>query len=362
MHATTSYHRYASARHALAGAFVLCSLSVPGTPAVAATLTACVHNPTELRAALLAAQTNAGLNLVKVARGTYDNAGDSFGFNSATAGQLDIGGGYNDDCSTRIPNPALTIFNGSGATAVLSVTSSAGIQVRFLTIQNGTSPTVGAGLYANSANGDVTINYNIIRNNQGQASSGLEAIISGMNATGTLEVDGNLIYGNSATAINGGGFLQNAGLGNTYVTNNTVTGNSAVETFGASGLDLSPGSTQADVSNNIFWGNSGGDDLVVLNGGGGGVLLILNDYSTLGDTPPPVANGNVNVDPQFVSASDFHLAASSPLLALGATAPAGGLLSMDLDGNPRTYNAMTDTVDLGAYEHGDEIFSNGYDR
>ena len=185
---------------------------------------------------------------------------------------------------------------------------------------------------------------------------------SGASASGTLEVDGNLIYANTATGINAGGFLQNAGLGNTYVTNNTVTGNSSVETFGASGLELSPGATQADISNNIFWSNSGGDDLVVNIGGGGGALLMLNDYDTLGDTPPPVANGNMNVDPQFVSASDFHLAASSPLLAQGTPAPIGGLPSMDIEGNPRTYNALTDTVDMGAYEHGDAIFGCNYDR
>jgi hypothetical protein len=339
----------------------LIGLGVPSTHASAATLTACVHNPTELNAALLAAQTNTGLNLVKVVRGTYDTAGTAFSFFSAIAGQLDIGGGYNDDCSVRIENPALTIFDGGSASPVLNLQNTSGIQVRFLTIQNGyTTTDTGAGLFALSTNGDVTINYNIIRNNQSYTAGGLYAKISGASATGTIEVDGNLICGNSASGYSGGGDLLNSGLGDTNATNNTIAGNSETLTGGAGALSISVVSTQTNLSNNIFWDNTGGYD-ILFNGVDEGVdvLLVNNDYSAISGTPAAASSANVNVDPQFVTSTNFQLSATSPLLGQGTTSPIGGLPSIDLVGNPRTYNATTDTVDMGAYERGDEIFTDG---
>jgi hypothetical protein len=49
---------------------------------------------------------------------------------------------------------------------------------------------------------------------------------------------------------------------------------------------------------------------------------------------------------------------TSPLLGQGTLTPAGGLFTIDLEGHPRTFN---NTIDMGAYERGDEIYSSDFD-
>jgi hypothetical protein len=318
------------------------------------------NDAADFQAQLTAAAASAAAATIKVPRGTYHLGGNQLGFDATAMnqGQFDIEGGYNSDCSRQIKNPALTIIDGDGMSRVLDLASTGGISVRYLTLQGGNANYY-AGLYIDSGNGGIIVDYNIIRNNVAIAESGFYAIVSGTTASGNITVDGNLVYANSTTTnIDGGGFVQNSGLGTISITNNTIAGNSSFLTYGAGGLEVSPGSTQANISNNIFWGNTGGDDLVVLIGGGGGASLIQNDYSTLGDTPPPPANGNLNIDPNFSGSTDFHLLPTSPLLGAGTLTPAGGLPTIDIEGHPRSYNNL---VDMGAYERGDEIFGDGFD-
>ena len=56
-----------------------------------------------------------------------------------------------------------------------------------------------------------------------------------------------------------------------------------------------------------------------------------------------------DVDPKFVAElpADLHLHSSSPAIDKGSNALIGGLVSTDLDGNPRIVGGA---VDLGAYE------------
>jgi hypothetical protein len=56
---------------------------------------------------------------------------------------------------------------------------------------------------------------------------------------------------------------------------------------------------------------------------------------------------NVNVDPQFTSASDFHLLAGSPVIDAGAPAIQSSESATDLDGAARLTGAATD---MGAFE------------
>src|SRR5262249_12473277 len=55
-------------------------------------------------------------------------------------------------------------------------------------------------------------------------------------------------------------------------------------------------------------------------------------------------NGDLNMAPGFVSPTDFHLAAGSPLINAGDPAAAGGV---DLDGAPRIAGGRRD---MGAYK------------
>ena len=109
--------------------------------------------------------------------------------------------------------------------------------------------------------------------------------------------------------------------GSTYVTNNTIVANTTTAATSAGGL-LIAGAAAAYMTNNIVWGNSHVD--IALSGTA--VALIDNDYASLGGSgsPTPASAGNLSLDPHFRGAGDYHLAGSSPLLAVGTATPALG--------------------------------------
>ena len=335
-----------------------------GASEVQASTTVCVTNATDLQTALNDATGRTSTTFIEMARGTYNVTTQVvFYALSAGQGQLDITGGYSSDCSTQIKNPALTILDGGGATEVLRLLSAGGLSVRYLTIQHGflsgNTGSSNAGLYVSSENGSVFVDYNIIRNNVGTDSSGLSAVILDSDATSTLHVDGNLIVGNTASFLFGAGAIINDGTGNSYITNNTVADNISQSTGpgAVGGLEIKPGTGATTLSNNIFWGNITTDMYLYSS-----PLFANNDYETSypsGVGPASGSAGNVDVDPQFVSATDYHLQASSPLLGAGTLTPDGGLPTIDIEGHPRSYNSL---VDMGAYERGDEIYGDSFDN
>lgn len=336
-------------------------------PVKASAVCVIANNAADLQTQLTNAQGSTTTTVVQVPRGTYNLGGSQLSFNSQAAGQgqFDITGGYNSDCSTHLNNPALTIIDGQSlGSGVLGLQSTAGISVRFLTIQGAAGP---PGLDVESVNGGIIIDYNIIRNNAADSNAGILVKITGTTAASAIHVDGNLIAGNTAANQDGAGSVENDGTGSTYVTNNTIANNISQVFAGIGGLAVS-GNTIAgstNVSNNILWGNSNFD--VYLNGPSlqTDPVLVDNDYQYSNCCLGPGSTGNQNLDPQFSSSGDFHLSLGSPLLAQGLCnpKPAGGLPSVDIVGNPRTYDltyvAATCKVDMGAYERGDEIFKDG---
>ncbi len=93
--------------------------------------------------------------------------------------------------------------------------------------------------------------------------------------------------------------------------------------------------------NCIVWNNV--DEFDVIESG------VLTASYTCASSENPYVNpdslNNIYIDPQFMSAIDFQLQATSPCLDSGKTEVVGWL--EDLNGNPRLVN---NTVDLGAYE------------
>jgi len=331
------------------------AMFVGGAYAVASAQATCVTDVASFRAALSAAQGSTTTTIIEVARGSYHLSGSALTFTSSTAGQgqLDITGGYSADCSTIIKNPALTIIDGDSLSGVLNLTSTAGISVRYLTIQNGLKADK-AGLDLTISGGGIIIDYNIIRDNRAtDQSGGLDTVITG---SGDMHIDGNLIVGNSAANNVAGAILNNDGTGTTYVTNNTIADNTITgPTPGAYGGLLVAGNVgqgTPNVSNNIFWGNTNTDFSSPYF-----PVLVDNDYGSIGGNHTS-NTGWQSIDPQFSGLTDFHLLATSPVLGQGTLTPAGNLPTIDIEGNPRSYNGA---VDFGAYERGDYVFKDGFD-
>ena len=339
--------------HRRSRASLLCTTLLVAFSNAGANTTTCVHDPGEFQTALTAAQTNGDANLIELARGTYSTGGVQFEFASTTALQLDISGGYNTDCTTIIEDPRLTVLDGEGTSSVLLVSNHGGVSVRFLTLQNGS----GVGLAVSAGAGDIIIDFNIIRNNtSATAGGGLYGSANGATAA-VLRLAGNLIVGNMTgnSILYGAGSVFNTTTGHTYVINNTIADNVNTGTDGIGGLHVDgQNAGNAMLSNNIAWSNTKyGLDLANVP------VLVDNDCGALNGAIDASSSGNTSVTPKFIGSGNYRLSADSPLLAVGTLAPPGGLPTIDLAANPRTFDG---TVDLGAYERGNEIFGNGFDR
>jgi hypothetical protein len=346
---------------ALATACALAACLLIGT-APAHAFTFCVSSAAELQAALTASSTNGAhdgeSNTVWVTTGTYQtgtatNNGPFYYHSSSATGGLQIIGGYASGCFPQTRDARLTVLDGGNATAVLELHNAVhDVEVGFLTIQNGESGNVGAGLSMNPISGDngQTIIYNnIIRNNHTTNQAG------GLFARSTTSdipfLYNNLIVGNSADQGFGAGNFGASGTGGAGVYNNTVTQNSTSLSGGSGGLYFyCSGPNNCPVANNIFF-NDAGSGLYLATSVS---TLDYNDYGTLGGFPALNGTGNVSVNPQFVDSANnnFHLSGTSPLLAISPI-PA---IRDDLEGHPYAING---NVDLGAYA--ETIFADGFD-
>jgi hypothetical protein len=139
----------------------------------------------------------------------------------------------------------------------------------------------------------------------------------------------------------GGGMWNNSS--SPTVTNCTFSGNSATGDGG--GMYNYSGSSPT-VTNCILWGDTGGE--------------IYNDSSTPVVTYCDVQGGysgagNIDADPLFVGAGDYHLQAGSPCIDAGDNA-APSLPSTDFEGDPRIVDGdgggdPAAVVDMGADEY-----------
>ncbi len=252
----------------------------------------------------------------------------------------------------RISKPDLTINGASGTTAnqvildgggkgpviQFSINNPRSLFIRGLTLRNAildnASPYVvyldptyssGVGLYLNSIydNFNVTVSDMIIRDN-------VRGIQIDMGKSGTVSISKNLIinnkggydgivgdggsgihsdnYGNSQVLItnntianNGDGYTDWAGGGSRTFQNNIIVNNSNY------GIHSNPYSTKTILYNDA-WNNTLGNYYNGVTGlyGGGQVSF----------TPSP-GTGDLSIDPQFVSSTDYHLKSTSPASGMG---------------------------------------------
>ncbi len=144
--------------------------------------------------------------------------------------------------------------------------------------------------------------------------------------------------------IGGGMHLSTHPGGHMSVTNCTVAYNS--DESGCGGIVTGVVGT-IDITNCIIWGNAGAQ----LNVHDVGVVTycdIQNGFT---------GEGNINSDPNFVSATDFHLTAGSPCIDAGADYALSGFPPRDLEDRPRPLDGdanQTYVTDMGAYEYWDQ--------
>lgn len=331
--------------------FVILAASV-SFPAAANTW--CVSTAADLRAKLVLAQSNGEDDTIKLVHGTYVVNTDPFKFQSTETFGLVINGGFNVDCSQTVKDPRRTILDGAGIHQVFYSVSKGNLALRYLTIQNGRFD-AGAGggiqISGTGSSSSVVLGINILRNN----SSAYADSVGFIDVEGTVHVNNNLIVDNHTPAA--GGLSISAGpAAIAYVTNNTIANNMTGNTT-AGFLYIennNPAEPYAYVSNNIMWNNIAGSDVQFF----GGVQFNNNDIGLVSGFQTDGSGANTSQAPGFVSSSDYHLAGTSSLLAIGLFAPTGGLPMGDLEGHARDFNGL---VDLGAYERGDEIFADGFE-
>ena len=269
-----------------------------------------------------------------------------------------------------------------------------GITVQFsgATIRNNTisdnamplcSGGYGGGIRIGGA-GTAQVLDNVVSGNTSDTDGGGIALF----AAGQPTISGNVIRGNVAESGIGGGISLHNGS-DALITNNIITSNRASRGGGIGWL-VPSGNTGPKVVNNTFALNTAPQGSAVFADGFDAAARLVNNVmfsvgdawtiecSALYDLAPPIirhndvfnvggpgvyggacadhtgVNGNISVDPLFVSAigDDFHLQPSSPAIDAGEST---GVPTVDIDGDSRPVDGDGDgvaRVDIGADEAG----------
>ncbi|RMH20313.1 MAG: hypothetical protein D6698_04430, partial [Gammaproteobacteria bacterium] len=197
----------------------------------------------------------------------------------------------------------------------------------------GNSAMHGAGLY--NASSDATIiDCKFTGNNSSSTGGGLA------NKGSDPIVTNCLFSGNTASGSGGG--MYNTDPSSPMVTNCTFSGNTA--SFGG-GIYVS--NSTPIFKNCIVWGNSSGIYVIPITTPTVANSIVQGGYTPCTNCP----NTNGNIDPLFVNNTDLHLQACSPAIDEGDDA--ANMQAIDLDGNPRKFDAIAggSLIDLGAYEY-----------
>ena len=333
----------------------------------------CVSTPAEFQTAYASAKANGESNVIRLRSGTYVTPADGLGsasqydYDYASPGALTIEGGWSAleaiPCGVQSSDPAATIIDGMQVNSGLRISiSGAGLDVtvRNLTFRGGRSLTSvlndrGAGLQVGGSSGyvgDILIERCIFQDNAALLLGGALYITT----DGTANVRNNLFTGNTAPRAAAVYVLDNTPGNLVVVVNNTITGNVATTPNTAAAAMNNEGPAPRAIINNILWHNTtaGQSDVIGAEG-----IYYRNLIETIYGAPQPGSGKNIDVDPEFVSASDLRLLSSSPAMDAGQNSPYGGVSVVDLAGQPRISGPA---IDLGAYEaDSDRLFRDGFD-
>jgi parallel beta-helix repeat protein len=195
----------------------------------------------------------------------------------------------------------------------------------------------------------------------------------GMNATGDVLIANNVIRNNSANDQGGGIWMVNDSRPS--ILQNLIYGNTAPQGAGVY-WSIPEGDQGPLLVNNTIANNTGSVGTAVWGGGYQSQVRLFNNVmtglpgqravhcDTLFSSIPPTFRyndawssginawepacfgqagtaGNISADPMFVGPGDYHLQGDSPCVDAGENA-APGLLSTDIDGDPRIVGGIVD--------------------
>jgi hypothetical protein len=334
----------------------------------------CVGSSTELKNALQTASSNGEADSIRIESGVYAGNSATIAFAYATSQDfaLLIAGGYESNppsqmCYRQHRQPSETILTGSNARRVMQLFGTGGthgdISLSNLTIRDGYTSGAGyiGGLDVGGAagfSGDVKVSHVIFEHNT-STHSGSGGMRIGSDG-GQVAVRDNLFLHNrcnssncafSATVNYPSSSTARAFFGNNTIVANTCTqGALSCACTGA----RTGGSARSVIYNNAFAFNGNGDLCLQ----GGPAELFNNAVGPISGTPDIESGTVIAPDPGFVNpfGFDYRPALASPLVNQGTDEFPISL--DDLDGHDRVSDGA---VDIGAYENGDRIFTDGFE-
>ena len=284
---------------------------------------------------------------IKVVQGTYlvnGQLGDRFNFNGTG---LRLLGGYTANCTSRVLNPANTVFdanNRTGSRLSLSIDSDSFVLVQGITFRRfaGGALQLGSSVGFTDEDSFLSVRHSRFVESTGNSIVSIEGARMGFvnNLVANNTVSG---PGAAAVLLTHGYDLQSYDS----VNNNTIASNS-----GGAGLLINsfdqPSSRTSEIANNIVWANGGTDiDLAAFDSQALSILVNYNIYGTLiGFTPPA---GNLSQNPKFINPAlgNFNLDLTSPAVNSGIGYQLYGIPELDLAGTTRIIGTK---IDRGALE------------
>jgi ASPM-SPD-2-Hydin domain-containing protein len=225
--------------------------------------------------------------------------------------------------------------------------ASSGTRIIHNTILNNTMP-AGGGAISLFAAGGPTIENNTIQGNHGGSTGGGIQIYN----DASPQIFQNLFLGNIADSGGAIYWLIPVSTPGLFLLNNTMANNSS-----SNGSAIFDGGFDTNMSlvNNLIIGKSGQTAYYCqqYNGNTTPAVFSSNDVFSAGAaaisgncTVATGVNGNISLDPNFVTTINFHLQTGSPVIDAGSDA--ASVLGKDFDGFARIQNGV---ADMGIYEY-----------
>lgn len=227
---------------------------------------ACTVSLCTLRDAVIAANANAGADVITLPSNASPYALTIVGANedNAATGDLDIKG----DLTISGGGAASTIIDGGGLDRIFQILGSAVVTINGITVRNGNVDGGGGGILSDGG-GSLTLNDCVVTSNKSGPPGG------GISAT-ALVLNRTIVSGNECRGSVGGGvFLIN---GSSSVVNSTVTGNISVQASGG-GISVGGGfhvPTTVSIVNSTISSNIAGSGSEA-----GGIYVDLNSGVTI---------------------------------------------------------------------------------